>query len=339
MTAEQEMTADIGSFAADPYGFAMYAYPWGEMDLKEVQGPREWQGKVMQAVGSHLSNPETRFQPCQIAVASGHGIGKSALVSMLIDWAMSTCVDCRVIVTANTKNQLDTKTGPEVRTWFNRSINAHWWEITATKIRAKETNHEAIWRTDFIPWSETNTQAFAGTHNKGKRILIIEDEASEIADIISEVIQGALTDEGTEIIWCKFGNPTRNTGAFRECFGKFRHRWKTFQIDSRTVDGTNKALLAKWIEDYGEDSDYVRVRVRGEFPRIGISQYIPGDAVAAARLHKAEGYEGLPKILAVDVARQGEDESVIGIRQGRRFRILERMRIPDLVAPHAGSVD
>ena len=140
-----------------------------------------------------------------------------------------------------------------------------------------------------MPWSEHNTEAFAGLHNKGKRIVLIFDEASAIADSVWQVAEGALTDENTEIIWLAFGNPTQNTGRFRECFGSLKHRWKTFQIDSRNVDGTNKAQIAKWIEDYGEDSDFVRVRVRGEFPRAGSSQFIPSDVVAAARNYRRNG--------------------------------------------------
>ncbi len=184
---------------------------------------------------------------------------------------------------------------------------------------------------DAIPWSAHNTEAFAGAHNKGKRIVVIFDEASAIEDPVWEVAEGALTDENTEIIWLAFGNPTQNTGRFRECFGKFKHRWQTFQIDSRTVEGTNKDQIDKWIADYGEDSDFVRVRVRGEFPRAGSSQFIPSDVVATARHYKAQGYEALPKILSVDVARFGADQTVIGLRQGRKFEILAKYRGKDTV--------
>ena len=44
----------------------------------------------------------------------------------------------------------------------------------------------------------------------------IFDEASAISDKIWEILEGALTDDGTEIIWLAFGNPTRNSGRFRE---------------------------------------------------------------------------------------------------------------------------
>ena len=204
-------------------------------------------------------------------------------------------------------------------------------EMKAHGITFKGKGHEKLWRSDTVPWSENNTEAFAGLHNQGKRLVLIFDEASAIGDKVWEVAEGALTDKDTEIIWLAFGNPTQNTGRFRECFGRFKHRWKTFQIDSRTVEGTNKEQIAKWVADYGEDSDFVRVRVRGEFPRAGSSQFIGSDVVAAARTYHAEGYTSLPKILSVDVARFGDDQTVVGTRQGRCFRILAKYRGLDTV--------
>jgi hypothetical protein len=89
--------------------------------------------------------------------------------------------------------------------------------------------------------------------------------------MIWEVTEGALTDEDTEIIWLAFGNPTRTNTRFHECFGRLRHRWAHRQHRQPHVEGTNKAQLDAWVEDYGEDSDFVRIRVRGVFPRAGSS--------------------------------------------------------------------
>ncbi len=264
-------------------------------------------------------------------MSSGHGIGKSALIAQIVNWAQSTCEDCKIVVTANTGTQLATKTQPEISKWFRLSINAHWFDVNATSVKVRDKKREATWRTDLIPWSEYNTEAFAGLHNQGKRVVLVFDEASAISDKIWETAEGALTDAATEIIWIAFGNPTQNTGRFRECFGRFKHRWKTFQVDSRTVAGTNKEQIAQWIADYGEDSDFVRVRVRGEFPRSGSSQFIASDQVSAARKYKAEGFDGLPKIMSVDVARFGDDQSVIAIRQGRKAKILAKYRGMDTV--------
>jgi hypothetical protein len=54
----------------------------------------------------------------QIAVASGHGIGKSALVSWLLLWSMTTFEDTKGVVTANTEVQLRTKTWAELSKWY-----------------------------------------------------------------------------------------------------------------------------------------------------------------------------------------------------------------------------
>ncbi len=323
---ERVLAQDVAQYAHDPLGFSYYAFPWGKGELQGSDGPRKWQREVQEYIGTHLQNKETRHQPCLIAVASGKGIGKSAEVGMLIAWAMSTCVDCKVILTANTDPQLRTKTWPEVCKWFNLAINKRWFLVEGESITIRNPAHKRLWRCDRITWSEKNPEAFAGLHNEGKRLLIIFDEASSIPDVIHEVVEGCLTDENTEIIWLLFGNPTKTSGRFREAFGRLKHRWKTYQIDAREVEGTNKAEFQRQVEDYGEDSDHVRIWVKGEFPRVGSNQFIPSDAVADARKYKAQGYEGLPKILSVDVARFGDDQTVIGWRQGRKAVILGKYR-------------
>lgn len=327
---DQALIEDIAGFTDDPLGFAMYAYPWGEpgTELEKVTGPREWQRDTLATIRDHLQNPATRFQPLLISVASGHGIGKSAEISMITDWGMSTCEDCKVIVTANTEKQLLTKTWPEISKWFRMSINSHWFNVTATSISSIDPKHARSWRADAIPWSDGNTEAFAGLHNKGKRIILIFDEASNISDKVWEVAQGALTDEDTEIIWIAFGNPTRNSGRFRECFTKYKHRWVTKQIDSRTVDGTNKAEIAKWAADFGEDSDMFRVRVRGMFPRASSLQLIPTDWVALAMKREAVYTFGDALVCGIDIARGGDDNNVIRFRRGLDARTIKPIKIP-----------
>jgi len=330
---EEELVEAIASFTRDPLGFALFAFPWGEpgspLADKELD---PWQVAILSAVRDGLVTLEDAIR---IAVASGHGIGKSALVAILILWALSTHEDTRGVVTAGTEGQLRTKTVPELGKWFRMMICRHWFTQTATAIFSNDPRHRDTWRVDFIPWNEKNPEAFAGLHNEGKRILVVFDEASQIADIIWETIEGALTDDNTEILWFAFGNPTRNTGRFRECFGRYRHRWTGRQIDSRTVKITNKAQIAEWIDDYGEDSDFVRVRVRGAFPRAGALQFIAADVVEAAKARKVHIEALEPVVLGVDVARYGDDMSVIAVRAGRdarsrewgKFRGLDTMQL------------
>ncbi|RSY83128.1 terminase [Sphingomonas koreensis] len=317
---ELALIEDIASFTHDPVGYVHFAFPW-ESDRLPEKGPRAWQHDTLNIIGEHLSNPETRFDPLRIAVASGHGIGKSALISMIAAWGLDTCEDCKVVVTANTEPQLRTKTMPEISKWRKLSITSHWFKVNAQSIVSLEKGRSDQWRLDAVTWSKENTEAFAGLHNKGKRIIVIYDEASGIDDKVWEVTLGALTDEETEIIWIAFGNPTKNTGEFRWCFGKNRALWKTRQIDSRTVEGTNKTYLSSLVVAYGIGSDIVKVRVLGQFPSASSMQFIGSDVVEAARVRPVpKGLLSDPLIFGVDCARFGGDHSTLAIRCGKDAR-------------------
>jgi hypothetical protein len=135
--------------------------------------------------------------------------------------------------------------------------------------------HEENWRADAVTWSEHNTEAFAGLHNKGKRIVVITDESSKIADKVWEVIEGALTDEEDGNPLAGLWQPDQNTGRFRECFGKHRNCGRRARSTAATVEGTNKAYLQSIIDTYGEDSDIAKVRVLGQFPSASSMQFIP----------------------------------------------------------------
>lgn len=320
LTAELKLIEAMSSFRHNPLGFVLFSFPWGQDELKDFDGPEQWQRVALIEIGLGL---KTINQVIQEAVASGHGVGKSAFVAWLILWALSTCADTRGIVTANTDTQLKTKTQPELQKWHNLFIAKHWFSVTATSIYSVQPAHEKTWRVDFIPWSENKTESFAGLHNKGKRILVIFDEASAIPNIIWEVTEGALTDENTEIVWAVFGNPTRNTGRFKDCFGKNRIRWNNHRVDSRTVRITNKDQIKKWAEDYGEDSDFFKVRVRGDFPSVGDRQFIGSEIVQKARgKHlRLEEYDFAATIIGVDPG-WSTDEGVIYLRQGNMSKKL-----------------
>jgi hypothetical protein len=318
---EAELINDMAKMSKDPYKWVLYSFAWGSGDLSEETGPDEWQTEVLQCVRDGLL---TLDQAIQIAIASGHDIGKTAMLCWLILWGLSTYENTRIIVTANTETQLKTKTWPELKKWHRLCICSHWFKYNATSLHAIEDSHKETWRADMIPWSEHNSEAFAGLHNKGKRIILVFDEASAIPDIIWEVSEGALVDADTEIIWLAFGNPTQNAGRFKECFGRFKHRWTTKQIDSRSAKISNKAKIQEWIDDYGIDSDFVKVRVRGMFPNMSAKQFYSVADVDAAfkRELRPDQYNFAPIIITVDPAWEGNDLLEIGKRQGLTFKIL-----------------
>lgn len=312
-----ELGQRIGEFRYSPLDHALFCYPW-ETDKLTAAGPRTWQREMMISIEEHLTSPNTRHQPLRIARASGHGIGKSAGIAMVNKWALDTCVDARVVITANTESQLLTKTSPEIAKWNRMSITQGWFKDNAMSLASTEPEHNKSWRSDLVTWSEKNTEAFAGLHNQGKRIVLMMDEGSGIADKVFEVSLGALTDEDTEILWLVFGNPTKNVGAFRQCFGKARNLWDAKQIDSRDVEGTNKKYLQEIVDTYGLDHDITKVRVLGQFPSTSSMQFISLDVVEAAKAREPmERLASDPLIYGLDMARFGDDTSVLAKRCGR----------------------
>lgn len=309
--SDAELLAFASACQRDPLKFVQHGFPWLEPGtlLAPHAGPDVWQTNLLRAIGEHLSSSR---ESLRMATASGHGIGKTALVSWLILWFMLTRPQPQVLVTANTGSQLATKTWRELAKWLQMSACAETFHWTATRMYHKQ--FQSTWFAAAVPWRADRPEAFAGTHEQ--HVLIIMDEASAIDDIIWETTEGAMTTQGS--LWLCFGNPTRATGRFRECFdgGRFAHRWKTFKVDSRTAKMADQKQLTAWITDYGDDSDFVRVRVKGEFPRVAVGQFISEEDVKNAEERPITVDPLQPTIIGVDVARFGDDRSVIVVRQG-----------------------
>jgi hypothetical protein len=315
----------------DPLGFVRWAFPWGEegTPLAAHAGPEAWQAEVLETIGRDLQAAPANRGPTRVAVASGHGVGKSTLVAWLMLWSLATVPSTRGVVTANTETQLRTKTWAELSKWQGLALSHNWCDLSATSLLSafppgagEEGLPPGGGRIDAVPWAAHNAEAFAGLHNRGSRILLVFDEASAIADGVWETAEGALTDGDTEIVWVVFGNPTRTAGRFHGCFNRFRESWRHLQVDSRNVSLTDKRQLARWIADYGEESDFVRVRIKGEFPRAGSMQFIGHDLVeqATKRPHDLLADRHAPLVMGVDVARFGDDRSVLFLRRGRDAR-------------------
>jgi hypothetical protein len=126
-----------------------------------------------------------------------------------------------------------------------------------------------------------------------------------------------------------FGNPTRSSGKFyRITFGDERERWLHRSIDSRTAARSNKTQIAEWIQDYGLDSDFIRVRVLGLPPKASELQYIDFDRIEAARKRTVEVLDDEPLVAGFDVSGGGSAWNVIWFRRGLDARSIPPIRIP-----------
>ncbi len=251
----------------------------------------------------------------------------SAMTAWLVHWIMSTRANCHGTVTANTANQLASKTWASVTAWVKRSINANWFTINTNKGNLKMTCKFAPedWFVTGQTCRKEDAESFAGQHAANSSSFYIFDEASSIPNEIWEVAEGGLTD-GEPFLFA-FGNPTRNSGRFYDCFKKDSSLFSTHRVDSRECQITNKETIARWEKEYGEDSDFFRVRVKGEFPNVSSTQFIPTGLVEEAMSRDDLPYDprlDTQAIMGVDVARFGDDDTVIVVRVGKTIPIRKR---------------
>jgi hypothetical protein len=341
---EQELMATLWTpaIADDPEAFVLFAFPWGQENtpLQHFKGPRKWQREVLREIAAHIKRQQGRidFETLRHAVSSGRGIGKSALVSWLTIWMLSTRIGSTTIISANSEAQLRAVTWAEITKWLAMSINSHWFEVAATKITPANWLTELVekdlkkgtryWAVEGRLWSAENPDAYAGVHNYDG-VMVIFDEASGIDDSIWSVTAGFFTENTPNRLWLAFSNPRRNTGYFYECFNSKRDFWSNKVVDARTVEGTDKQVYQSIIDEYGPDSAQAHVEVYGMFPSEGDDQFIPANIVDEAMNRPKYKDITAPIIIGVDPARFGADATVIAIRQGRDIVRIDRHRGDD----------
>jgi hypothetical protein len=328
-TLERATLAELaGTYSLDPLGFVLDC-------IEGTEALDTWQRQFLEDLGRAVRernfdpyNP-LPVEPIRMAVASGHGIGKSTLISYVFWWIMSTRPNAKGRVTANTYTQLETTTWAEIQKWGKLCRFKSWFEITGSKIYHLEARES--WFAAPVTCAQENSEAFAGQHNRESTSFYLFDEASLIPDTIWEVADNGLTDG--EPMWFAFGNPTRNTGKFYEaCFGGWQHRWDSRSIDSRTCKFPNHDLHDQWIADHGLESDYVKTRIRGLPPAQAEGQLIGRDLVESAQRRRVEMLPDDPLIAGVDVPDGGSAWFVVRFRRGLDSRPGRRIPAPVRVA-------
>jgi len=350
-----------------PYRFAIACWDWGEPNtpLWNFKGPRVWQRDEMEAIEDHIKSNRERMElgldprVYKSASVTGRGTGKSALFSMLAWWFFTTRIGSTTVVTAYKEDQLRSKTFAELERWLSIAWNAHWQGTTGLKAAPAQWWQDEILKKLRIAsgyyyiqgqlWSEESPGSFAGTHNP-LGILQVFDEASGIADCIWDVAEGVYTEPVLDRYWLAFGNGRHNTGKFFECFHKDRNYWRIRNLDSRTVEGTDKEVLNDIIaKSGGEDTDVARTEVLGQFPQRGLDQFIGRHLIDAARFNPWTPIQELanrfaPLAMGVDPARFGDDSTTMYFRRGRDARsiapvVLRGMDVMEVANRVAWEID
>jgi len=319
---ENELIKAVASYATNPLGYLCFNWRWGEpgTPLEKFQGPQQWQADVLGYIGDELQ----KGNRVRVSLGSGHWTGKTMLLATFTHYRLATQVQPQIIVTANSLPQLSGKTWREVAIWNQRAKNGHWFDWTATKLAMK--SDPGAWFAAALAWNKNNPDAFQGAHDT-----FIFDESAGIDDSIFEVVEGAMP-----LIWILAGNRTRNTGYFESTLsGSRSRRWKSWVIDSRSTEIAQIVgqlpVIQEWVDDYGEDSDFFRVRCAGLPPKGSFTSYIPQELVDSAtdrQIGLAE-IESWPRVMGIDVGG-GHDHSVIVRRQGPQvFQDIVRLQSKD----------
>lgn len=333
LTAETEIAEFVGQYYADLGGYIRAAYPWKEVGglLENFDGPEYWVNDLADQISNHVAkngfNGVDPVDPIYVSVASGNGAAKSAFAGMINSWILDTRPMSRVTVSANTGTQLRTKTWPEIDKWKALAITSDWFVRQDERIFHRD--HKLKWITNAHTWNIGNTQASAGQHAREASSTFIIDEASHVPEAILEQMDGGLTDG--EPFMILLGNCTnRMSRLFRACFGNLKKFYINMSIDTRKCRYTNKAQIAKWIEQRGADSDWCKAHIYGEAPNADDLQLIDSARVQAARKRPvpAQDTDTEPLILGLDFARGGNSDNRLVWRKGRDARSTKGRMVP-----------
>lgn len=276
--------------------------------------PDPWQLEVLQAF------PHNQ----RLAMKACKGPGKTALLAWLSWNFLLTRPYPKMAATSITADNLFDNFWTEMAKWQSVSPLLQR-KFTWTKTRIFFNEHPETWWMSARPWSKSADASSQGNTLAGLHadfIMFILDESGGIPDAIMVAADAALASciEGHIL---QAGNPTHLEGPLWRACTSERRLWYIVEITA-DPDSANRTprVSTEWarqqIEKYGRDNPWVLINVFGQFPPASLNALIGPDEVSAAmnRHYKAPDYERSARVLGIDVARFGDDKSVIFPRQG-----------------------
>lgn len=264
----------------------------------------------------------------RVAVKSCHSSGKSFLSARIVIWFLHAYPGSVVITTAPTANQVENILWRELRSAYAESRRALLGRCLTTRVEIAPDWYALGFKAD-----DSQPTRFQGFH--AERILVVIDEAAGVAEPVYRALDAVMTSEHARLLL--IGNPTEPAGKFYEAFHSARSIYHTITIAAAdtpniTAGRTVRPYLItqQWIDEAiaenGADSPYVRSRVDAEFPDFSVNTLIPLTWIEKAHHGTVELNPAWPLVAGLDVARSGEDENALCIRQG-----------PQVLAEHTWS--
>lgn len=302
----------VTSYRDDPVGF-----------VRVVLGaePDAWQATVLEWIAAG----ERR-----ISIRAGHGVGKSSTCAWLLIWHMVVKFPQKSVVTAPTAGQLYDALFSEVKFWINKLPEPirELFDMTSEKITLR-----AAPEASFISARTSSTdrpEALAGIHSE--HVLLICDEASAIPEAVYESAAGSMSGHSAATVL--IGNPTRNSGLFFRTHHQLSNEWRTMHVSCVDSPRVSKDFIEQIKSTYGETSNAYRVRVLGEFAKSEDDTLIPAELVDSAMVRDVAMNPQESLVYGVDVARFGDDRSVLCKRRGQvvtEFKTWQGLDLMQLV--------
>ena len=280
--------------------------------------PDSWQAEAARDLAH---NPK-------VSIKSGQGVGKTGLEAACFLWFLTCFPFPRVVATAPTKQQLHDVLWSEISKWMSSAPLLQQllkWTKTYVYMIGNEKRWFGVART------ATRPENMQGFHEDN--MLFIADEASGIADPIMEAVLGTLSGQNNKLLMC--GNPTRTSGTFYDSHTRDRDLYCCHTVSSMDSLRTNKENIDSLIRKYGWESNVVRVRIRGLFPNQEDDVFIPLSSVeqCTSKVYELPEEAGMSfVIIGVDVARFGDDETIIYRNYKGNCRLMRHRRGQNLMA-------
>lgn len=267
------------------------------------------------------------------AWVAGHAVGKSHAAAILLAWYLVTRPGCRCVVTSATfERQVGRVILAKLATLVAQSRVPLPIEVGVTRAHVKG---HLEWGVEGVPASKPGN--FAGLH--APHMLVIADEAKALDRSVFEELHGVLASASEEARLVLLSTAGPAQGYFYDCFVRGADRWclrRTPSTESPFAEGFAERMRQECL---GVEDPVFKMRVLAEFASDVEGQLIPIAAIHAAIGREFEDDEEDGRlVLGVDIARFGEDRTVIAVAQGRRlcetigWRGLDTMATADRIA-------
>ena len=288
-------------------------YPRAVRQLFQVE-PDAWQLDVLAAFPHHQ----------RVAMKAAKGPGKTTVLAWIIWVFYLTHAHAQGAGVSISRENLDDGLRKELAYWYAKSpVLQAAFEIHKSQIQQRE--HPLTWFFSFRTYSKSadpqqQSLTLAGLH--ADYLLFVLDESGGIPRSVMATAEAGLAT-GKECHILQAGNPTHLEGPLYDACSTERHLWHVTEITGDPDDPHRSPRISlQWareqIEKYGRDNPWVLVNVFGQFPPSSLNTLLgPDEVQAAMRRHLREDqYAWAQRRMGVDVARFGDDRSVLFRRQG-----------------------